>query len=753
MSSGDVCLVKSFAEEASGLCRPRGGEIPSSSFTAVSDRRPHARPSAFAARLFALFGALGTGGAAAETLDPVVVTGSRVEQRAFDLPMSVDVITRGEIQDGKARVNISEDLNRVPGTFVQNRENFAQELQIVIRGFGARSQFGTRGVRLIVDGLPASTPDGQGNPGIFDLGSAERIEVLRGPFSALYGNHSGGVAQVFSESGSTPPAAGADVSFGSYGFQRYAAKGGLVAGAFDGMASASYFSTEGYREHSAALKAQFNTKAALQLDERNRLTIVATGFNQPGAQDPLGLTGAQVQANPRQAQPVALLFDARRSLDAAQGGVLWDTKLGAADALRVLAYTGSRSNEQYLAVPLDAQLAATSSGGVSTLERTSRGAGVRWTHQGALAGGALTLVAGAELDTSSEDRQGYLNRFGTRGALKRDETNDVTSTAGYVQAEWWFVPRASLTAGVRYTRVAFDSSDRYIVTGNPDDSGSVTYGEWTPSVGLLWRATEDLNLYASYGRAFETPTTAELAYRPDGASGLNFALQPAVSDQVEVGAKARLGAARVNLAVFSIRTGGEVVIARNTGGRSSFTNASDTSRLGAELLVAGEAAAGDGATLSAQAALTLLNARFDEPFRSCAPLAAFCNPVTGANTATVPAGNRIPGVPNVSFFADLQYRRPQWAGLTAAVEVVANGSVAVNDFNSAYAPGYGVANVWAGLQQRAGSWQLRQFARVNNVFERSFIGAVIVGDANGRYYAPAPTRNWLVGASATASFR
>jgi iron complex outermembrane receptor protein len=691
--------------------------------------------------------------AAADAFDPVVVTGSRVSQRAFDLPMSVDVITRGEIQDGKARVNISEDLNRVPGTFVANRENFAQELQIVIRGFGARSQFGTRGVRLIADGLPASTPDGQGNPGIFDLGSAERIEVLRGPFSALYGNHSGGVVQVFSESGTAPPTASADVSFGSYGFQRYGAKGGIAAGAFDGMASASYFSSEGYRDHSAALKAQFNAKAGIDIDAANRLTVVATGFNQPGAQDPLGLTAAQVQANPRQAQPVALLFDTRRTLDAMQGGVLWDATLGPADTLRVLAYTGTRSNEQFLAVPLEAQQAATSSGGVSTLDRTTRGAGVRWTHRGTLAAGALTLTAGAEIDTSSEERQGYINRFGVRGALKRDETNDVTSTGAYAQVEWWFVPSMSLSAGVRYTRVAFDSSDRYIVAGNPDDSGSVAYGEWTPTIGVLWRVAPSLNVYASYGRAFETPTTAELAYRPDGASGLNFALQPAIGDQVEIGAKAQWGVARINAAVFAIRTGGEVVIARNTGGRSSFTNASDSSRVGAELLVSAEVAAGEGGSVSAQAALTLLNARFDEPFRSCAPLAAFCNPVTGANTAIVPAGNRIPGVPNVSFFADVQYRRPAWAGLTAAVEVVANGAVPVNDFNSASAAGYGVANVWAGLQQTVDGWRLRQFARLNNVFDRSFIGAVIVGDANGRYYAPAPTRNWLVGASAVYTFR
>jgi iron complex outermembrane recepter protein len=685
---------------------------------------------------------------AQEVLSPIVVTGTRTEARAFDLPMSIDAISRSEIQDGKARVNISEDLNRVPGTFVQNRENFAQELQITIRGFGARSQFGTRGIKLIADGLPASTPDGQGNPGLFDLGSAERIEVLRGPFSALYGNHSGGVIQVFSESGSTPPALAPDLEFGSYGFQRYALKGGGATDAFSGMASASYMSVDGYRDHSAARKAQFNTKLGYALNESNQLTLIANGFNQPGAQDPLGLTQAQVQQNPRQAQPVAVTFNTRRSLDNLQGGLIWDSALTAQDSLRVLGYVGSRSNEQFLAVPLDAQLAATSSGGVSSLDRQIAGGGLRWTRRQTLLEGPLTLTAGADYDGSTEARQGFINNLGVQGALKRDEDNTVDNLGIYVQAEWQFLRNWSVSAGLRYTKVDFKSEDRYITTGNPDDSGSTSYSEWTPTVALLYSVTPALNLYASYGRAFETPTTADLAYRPDGRSGVNLSLQSATSDQAEIGAKALLGeSTRLNVAVFSIQTSGEIVIARNTGGRSSFTNAGDSSRLGAELMLESELVGG----LSTHVALTYLNARFDTSFRTCAPLAAFCNPVTGANTAVVPSGNRVPGVPNATLFADLAYRNPA-LGLRGALELVANGPVAVNDFNSEYAAGYAIANLWAGLEQFIDRWRFREFARVNNLFSKQYIGAVIVGDANGRYYAPAPTRNLLIGATATYSF-
>ena len=315
--------------------------------------------------------------------------------------------------------------------------------------------------------LPASTPDGQGSPGVFDLGSADRIEVLRGPFSALYGNHSGGVVQVFSESGTAPPTLSADLAFGSYGFQRYGLKGGAVSGAFNGMASASYFSVDGYREHSAARKAQFNTKLGYDLNDSNRLTLVATGFNQPDAQDPLGLTQAQVQQDPRQAQPVAIAFNTRRSLDNVQGGLIWDAALSPEDSLRVLGYVGSRSNEQFLAVPLANQLAATSSGGVSSLDRQFGGGAVRWTRRQEWLDGPLTWTAGVDYDASSEARQGYINNLGVSGALKRDEDNDVTNLGAYLQAEWQFLPRWSLSAGVRYTKVEFTSADRYITDRQP----------------------------------------------------------------------------------------------------------------------------------------------------------------------------------------------------------------------------------------------------------------------------------------------
>jgi iron complex outermembrane recepter protein len=721
------------------------------------------------AALTALFASVpGPATAADEAVEasPVVVTGTRTEARSFDLPMSIDSIPQSEIQRGKLDVNVSEILNRAPGTYVQNRDNFAQEQQISIRGFGARSQFGTRGVKLLADGIPASTPDGQGSPGIFDLGSADRIEVLRGPFSALYGNHSGGVVQIFTEPGPERPIITPSFNFGSYDTQRYGFKFGGQGGPLNYLVNTTYFTTNGYREQSAAEKTQVNAKFVYTLNESSSLALVVNLFDQPNAEDPLGLTALQAARNPRQADAAAKAFDTRRTLRNNQGGLIYTNQITDQDTLRVMGYYGTRSNTQYLAIPLPNQNDIRASGGVSTYDRDFGGGSLRWTRVQPLLDGPLTLTAGVDYETASDSRQGYLNNSGEQGALKRNEDNTVDNFGAYLQGEWQFLPRWNVSAGLRYTEVRFDSNDKFIcvVVGtrcsgstiivgpgpnqrNPDDSGSTTYSAWTPVGGLLYQLTSAVNLYANAGRSFETPTFIELAYRPDGSSGLNFNLQPTVSNQYEIGAKAFLGAGtRVNLALFYIDSDNEIVIARNAGGRAAYQNASGTTRKGAELLVDSDLGAGFNGYLAA----TYLNAEFNGDFVTCAGPAP-CIPATGTNIAVVESGNRVPGIPEYNLFGSLTWRYAPF-GLTTAVEGIWNGNVYANDRNTEAAASYAIANWWAGLQQHSGPWTFREFVRVNNIFDKEYIGAVNVGDANGRYYYPSPTRNYVVGLSAIYQF-
>src|SRR5687768_3498647 len=240
---------------------------------------------------------------AAAQEDAVVVTATRAPQPSLQVPASVDRIPGEEIREGRSQVNLSESLGRVPGIVVQSRQNYAQDLQISSRGFGARSTFGVRGIRLIADGIPATMPDGQGQAATFSLGSAERIEVLRGPFSALYGNASGGVIAIETRDAPQTPTGEAALSAGSYGTWRAALGGGGQWGPLNAIADLSRFGTDGYRDHSAATRDHLNAKLRYRLSADTALTVVANSLRQPDTQDPLGLSRADFEANPRQVHP------------------------------------------------------------------------------------------------------------------------------------------------------------------------------------------------------------------------------------------------------------------------------------------------------------------------------------------------------------------------------------------------------------------------------------------------------------------
>ncbi|MBW8833809.1 MAG: TonB-dependent receptor, partial [Burkholderia sp.] len=510
---------------------------------------------------------------AQEPPDVVVVTATRAPHSVLEVPASIDRVDGREIREDRQQVNLSESLGRVPGIAVLNRQNYAQDLQVQSRGFGARSTFGVRGIRLIADGIPATMPDGQGQAATFSLSSADHIEVLRGPFSVLYGNSAGGVIAVETMDAPSEPTLEADLLFGSYRTWRAGLRFGGQFGALNALGDLSRFETDGYRQHSAALRDQLNAKFKV-----DSFTVVANSLRQPDTQDPLGLTRAQFEQDPRQATPQAIQFNTKKTISHDQVGGTFRHEIGIG-RVEAMAYAGERSVEQFLAIPVATQLGPTHSGGVVDLDRNFGGGALRWFSRP----DAVRLSAGAEYDVMYERRRGYINNNGVVGALKRDEDNTVTSTAIYAQGEWEFVRRWTLHAGARYTRVNFDSSDYFITPGNPNDSGSRSYQAATPVAGLLFRPSETLSVYGNLGRGFETPTFVELAYRRNG-SGLNFDLNASNSTHAELGVKSVFpGRASVNAAVFKVVTQNEIVVDTNSGGRAIFKNAGHTDRKGFEL--------------------------------------------------------------------------------------------------------------------------------------------------------------------------
>lgn len=665
--------------------------------------------------------------------EPLVVTGSRYQASGWQLPFSINRVDAEQATLGKPGVNLSEALGSVPGLVVQKRQNYAQDLQISSRGFGARSAFGIRGIKLLADGVPLSNPDGQGQAATFDLDTLERIEVLRGPFASVYGSNSGGVIQLFSRDGQGAPKVSVDTSQAAYGSSRtrVAAEGGNDKAGF--IINRSHFETNGYRDHSGAILDKTFAKLTLYPDDASRLSLSFSELDQNDTQDPQGLTWQQVQSDRRAAAPSALQFDTRKTVDHRQFALNYERSF-AAGTWQSTVYSGTRRVIQFQSIPVAVQAPASQSGGVIDFERRFHGIGNRWIQSFDLGSSLLTVTTGLDYDHSRDGRQGYENfigdTLGVKGNLRRHERNEVTSLSPYVQAAWQ-LGELELQAGLRHSEVEFEVDDRFLSNG--DDSGSVTYRELTPTLGASYALLPDLNVYASWGKGLETPTLNELSYSgPDNSFGLD--LKPATSEQIEVGLKARLAdATSLQLALFQIDTDDELVVESASGGRSRFQNAAQTRRRGVELAL--ESQLSD--TLRSSLAYTQIDATYSKDFTS--------------NGRLIDSGNRLPGIPARTLYGELAWQPLD--GFSTAIEGLYRSKLYVEDSNTAKAtPSYALFNWQARFEQKVGAMTFNQVLRIDNLLDREYIGSVIVGDGNGRYYEPGPERAWYVGAGVQYQF-
>ncbi|MDB5884529.1 MAG: TonB-dependent receptor [Polaromonas sp.] len=650
-------------------------------------------------------------------LKEVVISASRAEQLRFDAPGAIDGVAVDPFRTASPLVNLSELMGAVPGLQIRDRQNFAQDLQVSVRGFGTRSTFGVRGVRILVDGIPATMPDGQGQAATVSLTSAKRIELLRGPLAQLYGNAAGGVLQVFTQDPPVTPekpdyrlSAGA----GSNGQRHVAA--GIAGGSatLGGLLDVSRYETDGYRDHSAARRQQLNAKVVAKPSADTTITGVLNLFDQPLAEDPLGLTRSQFYQNPRQVVPGAITFNTRKTIEQHQAGLVVEHRLSASDTLNARMYAGARKVDQKLAFQTN---------GVVNLDRTYGGVGASWTHALQVNQLPVRWTVGVEADHLRETRKGFDNLGGNNGALRRNEDDTARNTDVFGQLDWTFAPEWRAIAGVRASRVRFSVDDRFNAAAS-STSGSVQYRNTSPVVGLVWHAAETLNVYANLGTGFETPTLAESAYRPGGAPGPNFALKPSKSTQGEVGVKLRSGTHVFDAALFEARSTDEIVSSQSSGGRAIFQNADRTRRRGLE---ASWSATWPG--LSTRVGYTLLDARFQSPY-------------VGAQ-GLVPAGNRLPGAPRHSLFADVEGSVTE--AMKAGLEMRLESKTYVNDLNSDAAPGYAVFNARLSQEFRFNGARMVLYGRIDNLLGKTYAGSLIVNDANARYFEAAPGRRLFVG--------
>ena len=570
--------------------------------------------------------------------------------------------------------------------------------------------------------------------------------------ASLYGNSSGGTILAETKEGQGKDSIQVGLNAGSHHKQQANIQlqgGSEQANQPAYVISSSYFDTDGFRDHSAAQKVLNNAKLTWNLEDGSKINWVMNRVD-IDADDPQGLKHEQWKANPKQVNDSKNTYNVRKEIEQTQTGLTWTKPLNDQQELYSMFYLGNRQVVQYQSIPKcginkvtgecipnSSQLNPRHAGGVIDFDRDYYGADFRWTGKEVLPN--TTLVAGVALDRMVEDRKGYENyddtgRYGVKGDLRRNENNTLWNLDPYVQASWQFLPTWHLDTGLRYSNVHYESDDHYIVAGNGDDSGSTDYQKLLPSVALGWEILPELYAYASYGKGFETPTFTEMAYPTLATSGINFDLKPASSDTYELGLKSQNTFGLFTLAVFNTVTKNDIVPDDANAGRNTFRNAEQTLRQGAELAWQHQL----WQDLKLSASYSYLDATFD------ADIAA---------TTTKPLiekGTYIPGIAKNQAFTRIAWQPKQ--GFQAGLEARYMDKIYVDDINSDTAPSYTVVAANVGYLWVNRDWKVNSYARVDNLFDRNYVGSVIVNDGNSRFFEPVDGRNFSVGMSVTKAF-
>ena len=644
-------------------------------------------------------------------LDEIVVTATRRGASVRDVARSISVVGKERIQLGAQQLGLDEALAGVPGLYMQNRFNFAQDLRISLRGFGARSGFGIRGIKVLVDGIPETLPDGQAGVDSIDIGSAQSIEVLRGPASSLYGNASGGVIAISSELGSEEPYIEGRLAGGDFGYQQYQLKSAGKWGDSDYLFNVSRTELDGYRDHSNTRGNMLNTKFGIPLNDTDKLVLAFNHTDQPTADDPGGINAAQAASDPSSARLQNLQFDGGESLSQQRVGVVYERNRPSGDLTLRNYYVWREFNNRLPFV----------GGGSVDLDRFYYGFGAQYSLGSSLPEN-LNLSFGLDVDRQDDDRKRFDNNNGVLGAMTFDQNERVDSAGVYVQGQYEIDDAWSLLAGLRYDELSYDVSDRFLANG--DDSGKLDFSEVSPSFGINYQMDAGV-LFASYSSSFETPTTTELA-NPDASGGFNPALNPQLADNFEVGFKRSSGNLYYEVALFTIDLQDELIPFELAAfpGRTFYSNAGSSTRDGVETAISWAHDSG----LGVDASFTWSDFSFD----------SFID-----DNGNDFSGNQLPGLPKQFGYLGLTYNTE--SGFSGTIETVYSGNLYANNANSAQVSSSSVANLRLAREFTNGRWFYRPYVGINNLFDEKYNSNIRINAFGGRFFEPAPPRNFYAG--------
>jgi len=657
-------------------------------------------------------------GASTETV--IEVTSPRLVRDLYETPAAVSVTGAPEIQKGQQRLQLDESLDTVPGLFFQNRYNFAQNLRLSTRGFGARAPFGIRGIRIQVDGIPYTLPDGQSQIDAVDLDSARRIEVIRGPSSVQYGNASGGVIDITTARGDDlPPGARLRQDVGSHDYYKSTLQANGSRGDTSGIATLSWLNYHGYRDQSAVEKGLFNGRLSHEWGEGQRLTATLNSLHTPKAEDPAGLTAAEVEQDRRQATANAERLDSGQDVDQQTLGLLYEDASMGPGRLSVSTFFTRRDFSQQLPFPGPSRIA---------YDRQFYGVSTDYQQDSELAGLPLTWLVGTDLHRQVDDRRRYAVSFdGAVTGQTQDETQNATTAAVFAQGDLALTERLNLSLGTRFDRLRLSVDDAQ--TSDGDDSGSRTYREFSGFAGVSYRLAERQQLYATVGTAFEAPTFTEFA-NPDGSGGFNPDIEPQQALNREVGMRGALGQGlSYDLALFSIRVDDEI-LPYEINNRTFYENAGRTERNGVELGLEWAISY----TWRVTSAVTLADYTLKD--------------FTDEQGNDVD-GNRLPGLPQEQWVTELEWRGE--GQRFAALEWQYVGDLYAENSNQTEVSDYWLLGFRAGDTVNVGSQSFSAYGGVRNLLDEDYFSNIRINANADRpledrgYYEPAPGRTFYAG--------
>lgn len=667
-------------------------------------------------------------------LDEIVVYGTRTEQSVGEIPQAISLVEMNDIQMGRQELSLDESLNRVPGLFMQNRYNFAQDLSVSIRGFGARASFGIRGIKVFSDGIPVTLPDGQSGTDDLDIGSAESIEVVRGPSASLYGTAAGGVIALTTQDAPEEGINDIKVTAGEYGHRKYQLKTGKQVGRLNYLINASHLTMDGYRGQSEMEHNLVNSKFRYTIDETSDLTAIVNFVDSPQADDAGGITLEDVAEDREQAQPRNVSSNAGESFDMQRLGLVYNKTFNANHDLTVRGYSMWKDFQNFL--PIGTHIPFVGDDGVVEYDREFFGGGARYTWTDTLMGLDNRLTLGFDVDIQRDDRRRFENNAGAKGDVLFDQMEEAESLGFYFRNELNLTERLALSLSGRFDKLDLSIDDRYLSNG--DQSGDLDFDEFSPAIGLNWRTSDRLTLYTNYATSFETPTFTELGTPAQDLQDANLGGFSDVTAQqarsFEVGAKGNL-TERIyyDLAAYTMTVDDEITNVLMVENRAFFGNA-DTDRQGFEAQIQANLAEGLDLTM----AYTLSDFSFD----------SFVTQTDeGGDAVPIPdpevEGQWLPGIPRHQFYTELDYTLPN--GAYVIWDALYVGKFYADNANAQEVDSYVVSNLRLGNDYDINGVQVSPFLGINNLFDEEYFSNVRNNAFGGRAYEPAPERHVYAG--------